>query len=262
MLARVADALASPARQAGSLRHTAHRPWRVPRRPWLMGQTWEHLLFAHWPVQPEALEDVIPPGVELDTWDGRAWIAVTPFLVRNFRLAFTLPIPGLATFREINVRTYVTVGGRPGIWFLSLDADSRFAVGSARRVYRLPYFPATLSLADRTAHVEVSSSRTQADAPPAEFAARYRGSGPPFEPRPGTLEHFLTERYGLYTLDGDGRPLRGDIHHRPWRLRTAEADIERNTMGAEAGLDLAGEPLLHLAERQDVIFWRLAPATG
>lgn len=227
-----------------------------------MGQTWDDLLFAHWAVEPEQLAGVVPPALRLDTFDGRAWIAVTPFMVRNFRVALAPPLPWLSSFPEINVRTYVTHGSKPGIWFFSLDADSRFAVAGARRVYRLPYFPARMTIRRDGPAVEVVSERTQAHAPPAAFAARYRGTGAEFEPQPGTLEHFLTERYCLYTVDEDGRPLRGDIHHRPWRLRTAEAELHENSMTSEVGLDLRDQPLLHLAERQDVIFWRLTPADG
>ena len=219
-----------------------------------MGQTWERLLFAHWPVAPEQLEKVVPPELPLDVVDGQAWIAVTPFRVNAFRLRFTYPLPLISGFPEINVRTYVTVGGRPGIYFFSLDTSNRLAVEAARRVFRLPYFHARQHM-DRTAF---ETERTQGDGPPAAFRASYHPVGEPFQPRPGSIEHFLTERYCLYTLDEEGRIYRGEIHHRPWQLQSATADIELNEMTAQIGVELEGTPLLHYAERQDVVFWQLS----
>jgi uncharacterized protein YqjF (DUF2071 family) len=245
----------SPAarRQAHSLEATAHRPWEAPERPWFMGQTWEHLLFAHWRIEPERLARVVPPELPLDVVDGQAWIAVTPFRVKGLRVRGVAPAPMLSSFPEINVRTYVTVDGRPGIYFFSLDTNSRIAVASARRIYRLPYFHA----AQHFDALAFASSRAD---PAAEFSASYRPVGEPAPAAPGTIEHFLTERYCLYTLDDERRVLRGEIHHRPWPLQAAEADIEVNTMGAQIGLDLEGAPMLHFAGRQDVVFWQLEPA--
>jgi uncharacterized protein len=245
----------SPAarRQARSLDDTAHRPWSLPDRPWFMGQTWERLLFMHWPVDPERLQRVVPPQLSLDVVDGSAWVAVTPFAVKGLRLRGLAPPPVLSSFPEINVRTYVTVDGRPGIHFFSLDTSSRFAVKSARRVYRVPYFHA----AQRFDGSTFISSREN---PAAEFEATYRPIGDAAPAAAGSLDHFLTERYCLYTLDQDGRILRGEIHHPPWPLQAATADIERNTMGEQIGVDLGGTPLLHFAERQDVVFWQLERA--
>jgi uncharacterized protein YqjF (DUF2071 family) len=246
------------AAQGTAPRAAAHRPWRVPERPWFMGQTWERLLFAHWPVAPGDLERVVPPQLPLDVRDGQAWISVTPFEVKAFRLRYTLPVPLLSSFPEINVRTYVTVGGRPGIFFLSLDTSSRFAVESARRVFRLPYFRARQRFDGTTFE---SSRRTQADGPAAEFRGTYAPEGEPAPAAPGTLDWFLTERYCLYTLDGAGRVLRGEIHHRPWPLQPVELDVKLNTMAAQIAVELHGAPpLAHYAGRQDVVFWQLAAA--
>jgi uncharacterized protein YqjF (DUF2071 family) len=242
----------SPAarRQAHSLEEAEHRPWELPDRPWLMGQTWEHLLFAHWAVDPAELERVIPPQLPLDVTDGKAWIAVTPFAVKGLRLQGFAPPPVISSFPEINVRTYVTVDGRPGIFFFSLDTSSRSAVAAARRAYRLPYFHARQRFDGAT----FESARVGGDA---EFGATYRPIGEAAPAAPGSIEHFLTERYCLYTLDDDQRIWRGDIHHAKWRLQAAEAEIERNTMAEHVGIELAGTPLLHYSERQDVVFWAL-----
>ncbi|HEX8075156.1 MAG TPA: DUF2071 domain-containing protein [Thermoleophilaceae bacterium] len=247
-------------RQRAVTRIADHRPWQMPDRPWFMAQTWRHLLFAHWRVDPGALARVLPPGLPLDTFDGAAWVGVTPFAVDTFRVRLLPPPPAVHSFPELNVRTYVTVDGRPGIWFFSLDAGSRLAVEGARRLYRLPYFRARASLDDGDPGVSFRSVRTQSDGPPASLRVEYRASGPAGEPVPGTLDHWLTERYCLYTVDARGRLLRGDIHHRPWVLAPATAAIGENTMGGQIGVELAAPPLLHVAAPQDVVFWRLAPA--
>ena len=255
------DALAravSPAarRQARALDETGHRPWPAPERAWFMGQTWERLLFAHFAVDPAKLERVVPPQLPLDVVDGRAWLGVTPFEVKGLRVRGVAPAPVLSSFPEINVRTYVTVDGRPGIFFFSLDTSSRFAVETARRIYRLPYFRA----AQRSSKTSFESRRVHGDGARAEFSAAYEPVGDPSAAAPGSLDHFLTERYCLYTLDEDRRIWRGEIHHPPWQLQAAQADIELNTMGTQIDLELEGTPLLHYAERQDVVFWQLEPA--
>ena len=253
----VATALSPAARrQATSLRETEHRPWEVPDRPWFMGQTWERLLFAHWAVEPAALAEVVPPELPLDVVDGKAWLAVTPFEVKGLRVRGVAPPPVVSSFPEINVRTYVTVDGRPGIYFFSLDTSSRLGVESARRVYRLPYFHAKQRFDGET----FTSARTHADGPPAEFRGSYRPLGEPAPAARDTIEYFLTERYCLYTLDDDASVWRGEIHHRPWPLQAADADIELNTMAEQIGIELEGTPLLHYAHRQDVVFWQLERA--
>jgi uncharacterized protein YqjF (DUF2071 family) len=219
------------------------------------------LLFAHWEVEPEALERVVPEQLPLDTWDGRAWIGVTPFAVRNLRPRLTLPVPYLSSFPEINVRTYVTVDGKPGIYFFSLDADSRIAVAAARRAYRVPYFRARMEICRRGGEIAYASERIGGGAtPPASFRGSYSPAGDVFNAEPGTLEYWLAERYCLYTLDDGARVLRGEIHHPPWPLQPATADIQLNTMANQIGLDLPEQPLLHYARRQDVVFWTLKPA--
>jgi uncharacterized protein len=219
-----------------------------------MAQSWDDLLFAHWRVEAEAVQGLVPAGLEVQQHDGSAWLGVTPFVLTGFRLRGTLPLPVISTFPELNVRTYVTAGGKPGIWFFSLDTSRRGAVEAARRLFKLPYFHARMSVAHRGERVDYASARRDG-ARPFLFEAGYRGTGAAFEPRPGTLEHFLTERYCLYAYDASGLH-RAEIHHPPWRIRLAEAEIELNTMPPD-GLEPTGEPLFHLAERQDVVIWPL-----
>jgi uncharacterized protein YqjF (DUF2071 family) len=219
-----------------------------------MGQTWEDLLFAHWRVDAAAVRKLVPSGLTVDEHDGSAWLGVTPFVLTGFRLRGTLPLPVVSTFPEINVRTYVTAEEKPGIWFFSLDTSSRGAVEAARRLYKLPYFHARIGVTRRGERVEYSSARRDA-ARPFVFTGTYGPRGEPFVSQPRSLEHFLTERYCLYAADSSGLQ-RAEIHHAPWKIRPAEAAIELNTMPPD-GLAPEGDPLLHLAERQDVVIWPL-----
>jgi uncharacterized protein len=245
------------------LTRTENRPWPVPTQPWLMAQNWRDLLFAHWPVSPELVERVLPPGLPVDTFDGAAWIGVTPFEVTGLRPHGGLPVPGTSRFAELNVRTYTTVGGKPGIYFLSLDAASRLAVVAARRAYRLPYFPAEMTIERRAGAIHYRSRRAGREGDPAGFAADYRPAGEVFHAHRGTLEYFLTERYCLYTIDATGRPLRAEIQHPPWPLQPAAALITGNTMTSPWGIELPRQqPLLHFSRLQQVVIWPLRSAAA
>lgn len=250
--------IAGPARQSAGLRDTGHRPWPLPDEPWLQGQTWEALLFAHWRVPVEQVRRHVPEPLHLDVRDGSAWVGVTPFRVSGLRLRGMLPLPLVSSFLELNVRTYVTHGRRPGIWFFSLDAASRWAVAAARRLYRLPYHSARMRTKPRGGWIEYSSSREGAGRPYV-FEGRYRALGPTINAEPGSLEHFLTERYCLYAPGEDGKLATADIHHPPWPLQQAEAEIDLNTVAPD-GIELDGSPLLHYSERQDVVIWPLRSA--
>jgi uncharacterized protein YqjF (DUF2071 family) len=269
-LAGAGEALLRPAALVGRsqghglvLRETAHRPWPVPRAPWLMAQTWEDLLFAHWPIDPERLRPLLPDRIPLDVREGSAWVGVTPFRVGALRLRGTPHVPGVTAFPELNVRTYTTIDGKPGIWFMSLDAASGLAVAGARRAYRLPYFQAQMEVHNDSGWVSYRSRRVSADGEPAEFVGRYRPTGEAKPPAPGSLEHWLTERYCLYALDEQGALLRAEIHHPPWPLQAAEARLDLNTMAAPYRIALDPDPpLLHFARRQDVVIWPLRRVRG
>ncbi len=221
-----------------------------------MAQTWHDLLFAHWPVPIAALRSQIPASLEIDAFDGAAWLAVVPFRMSGVRLRGTPSIPWLSGFPELNVRTYVKRDGKPGVWFFSLDAANAIAVEIARRWFHLPYFRAAMQIQKRGEWLEYSSVRKHRGAPSAELFLKYRPIAPPQSPVPGTLEHFLTERYCLYTINASGRPIRAEIHHATWPLQLAEADFTKNTMPESHGITLPNtKPMLHFASRQDVIVW-------
>jgi uncharacterized protein YqjF (DUF2071 family) len=256
------DLLSRPGRQRSVLERTAHRPWPPPARPWLIAQTWEDLLFAHWPVETGAVQRLLPEGLSVDEYDGSAWLGITPFQISGLRLRGTWPLPGASRFPELNVRSYVTAEDKPGIWFFSLDTSSRPAVEAARCLFRLPYYQARLSLKRARDRIECDNTRRDDDRTRLFSAsyAPYAPTGAAFEPEHGSLEHFLTERYCLYAADAQGLH-RAEIHHPPWRIRLAKATISLNTMPPD-GLELrAAEPLCHIAEPQDVVIWPLEEVT-
>lgn len=238
------------------LDETRHRPWPMPAGPWVMTQTWHDLLFAHWPIDASVLRAHVPSELPIDVYEGQAWIGVIPFHMTNVApRAVTLP-PLVSAFPELNVRTYVTVGGRPGVFFFSLDAASALAVGAARALLGLPYFVASMVVSSEGGTIDYVSRRGRPDRAAAVFDATYRATGPALPPLPGSLEHFLTERYCLYTVSSSRRVRRLEIHHPPWPLQPAEAEIRANTMAAAAGITLpAVPPLLHFAGRQDMVAW-------
>jgi uncharacterized protein YqjF (DUF2071 family) len=228
-----------------------------------MAQVWHDLLFAHWPVAVDELRGHVPPQLTLDTFDGSGWVGVVPFRMSGIRPRRLPALPWLSVFPELNVRTYVTVGGISGVYFFSLDASNAVAVALGRAIFKLPYFWASMSLRMVDDAVVYASQRTHVGAPAAELRARYRPTGPVFAAPVGSLEWWLTERYSLYTVDALGRAVRTGIHHPRWPLQPAEAVFARNTMAAAHGIALPPiAPLLHFARRQDVIVWPPRRVTG
>ena len=237
-----------------------HRPWPLPRRPWSMAQRWHDLLFAHWPIPADVLAPALPPGLALDTFQGQAWISVVPFRMSGIRPRGLPPLPWLSAFPELNLRTYVVLRSqpeqKPGVWFFSLDAANPVAVAVARWLFHLPYFRARMACEPEGEAIRYRSQRTHRGAPPAEFVARYGPSGPVYRAEPGSLEEWLTERYCLYAGDRSGRLYRTEIHHKPWPLQPAWAEIQVNSVARAAGIALPAEPpLLQFARRLDVAAW-------
>jgi len=233
---------------------TAHRPWPLPDGQWAMTQTWHDLLFMHYPVSKELLRPLVPDPLTVDLYAGEAWISVTPFWMSNLRPPGVPPVPFVSRFAELNVRTYVTYGGKPGVYFFSLDAANFPAVWGARAFFYLPYFYAKMSVKVRNDLIIYNSSRRETAA---ELSAEYRPIKGVEPGTPGTLEHWLTERYCLYTVHRD-QLFRAEVHHKPWPLQAAEATFETLTVADAVGLpSLESKPFLHFSREQEVIVWPL-----
>ena len=229
-----------------------------------MSQRWCDLLFAHWPAPMAALRPRIPERLAIETFDGTPWIGVVPFRMEAIRPRWLPAVPWLSAFPELNLRTYVTLDDRPGVFFFSLDATNPVAVRLARRLFLLPYYRARMACERQGETIAYSSRRIHPGAPSARFEGRYGPAGDVFRAAPGSLEHFLTERYCLYTSGASvGRPsvdlYRGEIHHAPWPLQPAEAAIAVDTLGDAVLPNDAAEQAPHLlfARSLDVRVWPL-----
>lgn len=237
-----------------------HRPESRP----LMVQTWDKLLFMHWTMPEVDLRPLIPEALSIDTFDGSAWIAITPFTIPQIRPPHLPAVPFISSSHEINVRTYVHHDGVPGVWFFSLDAGNPLAVAGARLGFSLPYFRARMTLESDGDEIVFTSRRRHAGAPDAECSVHWTGGEALGEAQIGSLDFFLIERYCLYAARGDTL-YRARIHHRPWTLRGASLRSFASSMIESHGLPTPqGEPLLHgQAEPIDVDVWpleKLGPA--
>lgn len=239
------------------LQHVAHRPWPLPDGPWIMKQTWHDLLFAHWPVPFEELRPLIPAQLPLDTFEGSCWIGVIPFWMSGVRARAMPALPGLSRFPELNVRTYVTYGGKPGVYFFSLDAANLGAVWAARTFYYLPYFHASMTSREQDGRIFYSSTRHRQLA---KLQCSYEPTALARVREKSTLEDFLTARYCLYTVHRR-EVYRCEIHHLPCPLQDAEAEFQLNTMADAVHITLPNSaPLLHFSKLLEVLIWPLRRA--
>jgi uncharacterized protein len=202
-------------------------------------QRWRSLLFVHWEVPVAALRPLVPPALTIDTFDGKAYVGLVPFEVAELRVLKSLPrLPGASQFLETNVRTYVSLGATPGLWFFSLDAASALAALGARAGVGLPYFRAEMQMRRMGDAIHYRSHRRFGGA--AELELDYEIGAPIGPAQPGTLEHFLIERYVLYSR----HPLLGlvadPIRHRPYLLRSANVVSLHETLVAAAGINVRG----------------------
>ena len=226
----------------------------------LLSMTWRDLLFAHWRVDPDAVRRRLPADVDVDTYDGDAYLGVVAFVMEDIG---PRGLPFGLSFGELNLRTYVTVDGQPGVYFFNLDADDRLGVAVARTLFRLPYYRASMTV-DATGEgerreVTFRSRRRTPGAAPVRFDATYAPTGPFATLEPGSIEAFLTERYRFFTTDDCGRRYRGDVDHEPWSLAPARVDIRDNTLFRANGFRPPDEKpaLVHVAEPMTVDAGRL-----
>ncbi|MBM7609773.1 uncharacterized protein YqjF (DUF2071 family) [Lysinibacillus composti] len=234
----------------------SHRPWALPNLPWTMKQIWSDLLFAHYPIKYEVLRKLVPEALHLDSYNGMCWIGVVPFRMSGIRLRGLPSIPGTDQFPELNVRTYVTLDGKPGVYFFSLDAANWLAVKGAKTLYHLPYWHADMEIKNSGTNIEFKSKRLQDNE--IELACSYRPISEPFQASKGSFEEWMVERYCFYTLNSSGVPLRCDILHEPWRLQEAEAEFRYNSILSKQGIDVASDsPIVHFAKKIEVRAWPL-----
>jgi uncharacterized protein len=232
-------------------------------RPWVMHMRWLDLAFLHYPMPAASLEPFFPKGLKLETFEGQAWLGVVPFRMNQIHARGLPPIPGTDAFLELNLRTYVTDGVHSGVWFFSLDAENPLAVRGARVAFHLPYMDAKMSSRVENGWLDYSSIRTHRNAPAAIFKAKYKPIGEVFHAAPGSLEHWLTERYCLFSNDARGTVYRGDILHQPWSLQACEAQILENTMAEQIGMKLPNvAPVAHFAKELEVKAWLLVKANS
>ena len=232
-----------------------HRPWPIPSRGWTWRQNWHDLLFAHWPVAAADLRRLVPDGLNIQEYDGTSWVGVVPFRMTGVMRRPLPDLPWVSAFPELNVRLYVERDGKPGVWFLSLDAANLLAVWAARWFFHLPYWHARMTLTIEGEQHHFHSQRRNASA--TKFAAAYRPTSPPRQAVRGSLEYFLTERYCLYCQASNGVLYRAEVLHKPWPLQDAAAELEPNALLSTHGLTVKGTPLLHFSRGVDVVVWSL-----
>ena len=240
---------------------TSQKPQPLPAGRWAITQRWNDLLFAHWPLPAASVAALLPPWLQVDTFQGSAWLGVVPFWLDRIKLRGVPVIPGTCGFPDLNLRTYVRdqYTGTPGVYSFSLDASNLLAIAVARSFYYLPYHWAEMRFEQRSEREFEFYSRRRFTARPAIFKARYRGLGPTqklAEIRHGTIESFLTERSCLFSANRAGQPIRAHLHYVPWPLEEAEAEIERNDLATAIGLQLPDQqPVLHYSRQLAVYIW-------
>ncbi|WP_420028550.1 YqjF family protein [Halorussus lipolyticus] len=225
---------------------------------------WRHLLFANWPVPAEIVAPRIPDALDVDTYDGDAWLSVVPYVNVDVRPK-QLPAGTGVRLPELNLRTYVRpdedrFGDEdPGVYFFSLDADGLPGVGlasvlGARLLHALPYYYADIDCVARDGSISFESRRRHPGARPVRFRATYGPTGDRFRPNPGSLAEFLTERYRFYTEDPRGGLRYADIRHERWPLSDATAEIEENTLfRADGFAHPDSEPVCYYSPGVDVL---------
>lgn len=238
-----------------ALQYTEHRPFPIPNLPWVMRQRWDDVLFLHWPVSPDLLRPHVPDEVELDLYDGAAWIGIVLFEVNGLRGRLLPPIPFANTFPEVNVRTYIRKNGKPGVYFFSLDTTNKLAIKAARTAYSLPYMFADVRMNRSETEVTCMSIRKERGLPRESLQVRYRPTGEKIANDEGSFQHWMAERYCLWSLFGD-ELFRTDIHHRQWTLESVNVEISLNTMAQFIPRDLIStEPICHYSASKTALFW-------
>ncbi|HWO97815.1 MAG TPA: DUF2071 domain-containing protein [Bacillus sp. (in: firmicutes)] len=240
------------------LKDVNHRPWPLPSKRWIMRQTWSNLLFLHWPIPPETLRPYIPPSLQIDTFDRSAWLGIVVFVMDGIYPRGLSTVSVTPKFPEINVRTYVHCNGKPGVYFMSLDVADRASLTIAKRWFRLPYHSAQMSFQKEGQTFHCQSIRKGKTKAPIRFDGKYTPLSEAYFPEKESLDHWLTERYCLYSTDHRANIYCGEIHHRPWPLQKAATDICINTLFSPFNFNLDGiNPISHFSIGVDTLIWNI-----
>lgn len=251
----------------GSLLYSVeHRPWLPPDGQWLLSQSWNDVLFAHFAMDPPTLRRLVPRELTLDLYDGIAWLTILPFYTSHLRPSGIPPLPGLSYFPQLILRTYVTMENKPGFYYFSVDTSNLSAVWLARIFFRMQYWHSSLQISGATVRARNSADREiyfrakrlhgpKALEGPVKFEVAYAPEGEAARARPRSLDEFLAERYCLYT-ENRGRFYRIEVHHQPWPLLRASVEIRENTLAAPLGLALPAKPdLCHFSRTVKMLAW-------
>jgi uncharacterized protein YqjF (DUF2071 family) len=240
------------------LNDTLHRPFPLPSKKWIMLQSWRNLFFIHWPVPPALLRPHIPDPLQIDTFNGSAWLGIVPFVMEGIYPLALSPFSVTPPFSEINVRTYVMHKGKPGVYFMSLDVQNWASYTIAKRWYRLPYYPAKISFRNEGDFIHYDGIRKGKTNNQAAFSGSFLPTQEVFFAKTGSLEHWLTERYCFYSIDNKGKFFCADIHHSPWQLQKAETEITINTLFSPFTIDLLNEkPISLFSIGVDSLMWNI-----
>ncbi|MGG1677746.1 YqjF family protein [Neobacillus sp. NRS-1170] len=235
-----------------------HRPWPLPSKYWIMRQTWKNLLFLHWPISLEKLRPYVPSSLQIDTYNGSAWLGVILFVIEGIYPRGISSVSVTPKFPEINVRTYVQCDGKPGIYFLSIDVQNWASLNIAKRWYRLPYYSSEISFQKEGQSFQCQSVRKGNANTIISFKGKYFPVSEVYFPKEGTLDHWLTERYCLYSSTNGVNIYCGEIHHQPWPLQKAEIEIVNNTLFTPFHFDLSEvKPTAYFSEGVDSLIWNI-----
>jgi hypothetical protein len=253
---------------AGSLLYSVeHRPWLPPDAQWLLSQSWDDLLFAHFAMDPRTVRRLVPDSLTLDLYDGAAWLTISPCRTSHLRPSGVPPLPGFSFFSQLTLRTYVTMQGKPGLFYLSVDVANLSAVWFARMFFRMQYWHAAIQISGATMQarnpgddrrIHFRSSRLHGPAAvdgPAKFDVIYSPEGDPRRVERDSLDEFLTERYCAYSWSRR-KYYRTELHHQPWLLQRTGVEIRANSIADPFGLTLPPRPdVCHFSRSLKMLVW-------
>jgi uncharacterized protein YqjF (DUF2071 family) len=233
-----------------------HRPFSLPSSQWIMTQVWNDVLFMHWPVARDCIQSLLPRCLELDCYENTPWISFVLYNITNSRLRGFPPIPPFSSLPGLNIRTYVTYKGIPGIYFFSLDAPQLSAVLGAKWTTGLPYRFAKMNYKKEIDTIEFSSSFLGSRGEE-NFHVVYNPSSYMYEADPDNLDYWLLERYRMYSIRKE-KLYHMDIHHDQWKVSDVKVDHLENSMAPYLPQEtFLTQPNIHYSRRRQCFFYPL-----